>query len=84
MSISSAPPPARIGIGLVVFAAVIVALADLALVVRPDGMLKLERLADADGYLRLLRVLALREGGAWFDDLMPRVAAPEGLVMQWT
>ncbi len=84
MSTSSAAPPARIGIALVVFAAVVVALPYLALLARPDGVLSLERLADADGYLRLMRVQALREGGAWFDDLMPRVAAPEGIVVQWT
>lgn len=84
MSTSSAAPPARIGIALVVFAAVVVALPYLALLARPDGALSLERLADADGYLRLMRVQALREGGAWFDDLMPRVAAPEGIVVQWT
>jgi asparagine N-glycosylation enzyme membrane subunit Stt3 len=83
MSISSAPP-ARIGIALVVFAVVVVALPYLALLARPDGVLQLERLTDADGYLRLMRVQALRDGGAWFDDLMLRVAAPEGLVVQWT
>ncbi len=84
MSTSLAAPPARIGIALVLFAAVVVALPYLALIARPGGLLSLERLADADGYLRLMRVQALREGGAWFDDLMPRVAAPEGIVVQWT
>jgi asparagine N-glycosylation enzyme membrane subunit Stt3 len=81
---SFSPAPARIGPALVVFALVVVTLPFLALLARPDAVLPLDRLTDADGYLRLMRVQALREGAAWFDDLMPRVAAPEGLVVQWT
>ncbi|WP_198371029.1 hypothetical protein [Roseomonas rosulenta] len=84
MSFASAQAPARIGAALVCFAVIIVALPHLALLAQPDGVLPLDRLADADGYLRLLRVLALREGGGWFDDLERHVAAPEGLVVQWT
>jgi asparagine N-glycosylation enzyme membrane subunit Stt3 len=77
-------PPSRIGAGLVAFAVLLVALLNLAALARPDAGLLRGQLADADSYLRLLRVLDLRIGAAWFDDLNLHVAAPEGIVIQWT
>ena len=37
-------------------------------------------LADPDSYMRLNRVLALHEGGAWFDPRDLRINPPEGHV----
>ena len=73
----------RIGAALVAFAVIVVVLPILAGLGRVDAP-PLDRLTDADGYLRLLRVLALREGAGWFDDVATRVAAPDGMVVQWT
>lgn len=39
---------------------------------------------DSDGWVRLLRVDALREGAGWFTTLLPHLAAPEGLDIHWT
>jgi hypothetical protein len=41
-------------------------------------------LADPDSYMRLNRVLALHEGGAWFDPRDLRINPPEGHVQHWT
>jgi hypothetical protein len=41
-------------------------------------------LADPDSYMRLNRVLALHDGGAWFDPRDLRVNPPEGHVQHWT
>jgi hypothetical protein len=41
-------------------------------------------LADTDSYLRLLRVLDLWRGGAWYDSVLPWIAPPEGLALHWT
>jgi hypothetical protein len=41
-------------------------------------------LVDPDGYMRLNRVLALHEGGAWFDPRYARINPPEGHVQHWT
>ncbi|HSA79200.1 MAG TPA: hypothetical protein VLE23_00170 [Geminicoccaceae bacterium] len=41
-------------------------------------------LADPDSYMRLNRVLALHDGGAWFDPRDPRINPPEGHVQHWT
>ena len=41
-------------------------------------------LADPDGYMRLNRVLALHDGGSWFDSRDPRINPPEGHVQHWT
>jgi hypothetical protein len=41
-------------------------------------------LADPDSYMRLNRVLALHDGGAWFDAREPRVNPPEGHLQHWT
>jgi hypothetical protein len=77
-------PPSRIGPALVAFAVLLVGLLNLALLGPPGGGVLAGQLADPDAYLRLLRILALREGAGWFDDHLDRVAAPEGLVIQWT
>jgi hypothetical protein len=44
-----------------------------------DGLL-----ADPDSYMRLNRVLALHEGGSWFDSREWRINPPEGHVQHWT
>uniref|UniRef100_UPI0018DFA240 hypothetical protein n=1 Tax=Neoroseomonas rubea TaxID=2748666 RepID=UPI0018DFA240 len=78
-------PPSRIGPALVIVAILLVALiqvASLGSAVAPrvfDG-----GLADPDAYLRLIRILDLREGAGWFDDVTPRLNAPDGLLVQWT
>ena len=41
-------------------------------------------LADPDSYMRLNRVLALHDGGAWFDAREPRVNPPDGHLQHWT
>lgn len=83
MTSNGQEPPIRIGIWLVLFAVVIVALLNLVAFGRPGGV-STGRLADPDAYLRMLRILALRDGAGWYDELMPRVAAPEGIDIQWT
>ena len=37
-----------------------------------------------DGYMRLNRVLALHDGGDWFDSRYLRINPPEGHVQHWT
>src|SRR5919109_4912421 len=44
-----------------------------------DGLL-----VDPDGYMRLNRVLALHDGGSWFDSRYWRINPPEGPVQHWT
>ena len=44
-----------------------------------DGLL-----ADPDSYMRLTRVLALHDGGSWFDSREWRVNPPDGHVQHWT
>jgi hypothetical protein len=44
-----------------------------------DGLL-----ADPDSYMRLNRVLALHDGGSWFDSREWRINPPEGHVQHWT
>jgi hypothetical protein len=44
-----------------------------------DGLL-----ADPDSYMRLNRVLALHDGGSWFDSTEWRINPPEGHVQHWT
>jgi len=39
---------------------------------------------DSDGWLRLIRVRELWEGGGWFTTVLPHMAAPEGLSVHWT
>jgi hypothetical protein len=41
-------------------------------------------LLDPDGYMRLNRVLALHDGGSWFDSRYGRINPPEGHVQHWT
>jgi hypothetical protein len=41
-------------------------------------------LVDPDGYMRLNRVLALHDGGSWFDSRYWRINPPEGHVQHWT
>lgn len=77
-------PPSRLGLPLVLFAVLLVGLVNLGELAGWNAMLLQGRLADADGYLRLVRVLELRQGSPWFEDLTMRLAPPEGLVNQWT
>lgn len=77
-------PPSRIGLPLILFATVLVVLVNLGAVGGWNAALLQGRLVDADSYLRMMRVLDLREGSPWFEDLTLRLAAPEGLVIQWT
>lgn len=39
---------------------------------------------DGDDVLRMLQVLALYDGGSWFDLTQPRINPPEGLAMHWS
>ena len=41
-------------------------------------------LVDPDGYMRLNRVLALHDGGSWFDSRYWRINPPEGHAQHWT
>ena len=41
-------------------------------------------LADADGYMRLVRVEWLYSTGQWYDTSVPRANAPHGGVLHWT
>lgn len=77
-------PPARIGVPLILFAVVAVVAVNLGALASPYATLPFGRLADPDAYLRLDRVLALRMGGGWFDDVTLAVMAPEGLRLHWT
>ena len=42
------------------------------------------RLVGPDGYMRLLRVIELAQGGAWDDPISERSNAPYGEVLHWT
>ena len=77
-------PPARIGVPLILFAVLLVVLVNLGALGGWNAPLLQGRLVDPDSYLRMVRVLDLREGSPWYEDLTQRFAAPEGLVIQWT
>ncbi len=77
-------PPSRIGLPLILFALLLVALVNLAALANWNAGVLRGELVDSDGYLRMMRVLELREGSPWFEDLTTRLAPPEGLVIQWT
>lgn len=77
-------PPSRIGLPLILFATVLVVLVNLGALGGWNTALLDGRLVDADSYLRMIRVMDLRDGSPWFEDLTQRFAAPEGLVIQWT
>ncbi|MBP0466958.1 hypothetical protein J5Y09_23725 [Roseomonas sp. PWR1] len=78
-------PPSRIGPALVIVAILLVALIQVASLGNPAAPRVFEgALADPDAYLRLIRILDLREGAGWFDDVTPRLNAPDGLLVQWT
>lgn len=77
-------PPSRIGLPLILLAILLVVLVNLGALTSWNAGLLQGRLVDADAYLRMMRVLDLREGSPWFQDLTTRLAAPEGLVIQWT
>ena len=47
-------------------------------------VLQAGRLADIDGYSRLVRVQELRQTGAWYDGIDPRANAPFGVSSHWT
>lgn len=42
------------------------------------------KFADPDSYMRLTRVLALDQGGAWFDARESRINPPDGHLQHWT
>jgi hypothetical protein len=48
------------------------------------GFLATGALADPDAWARSLRVLALYDGAAWYDPLLPALSAPDGLSLHWT
>lgn len=77
-------PPARISLPLILFAIVAVVAVNLGALAAADAVLPFGRLADPDAYLRLDRVLELRLGGGWYDDVTMAVMAPEGLALHWT
>ena len=39
---------------------------------------------DSDDVMRMLQVLALREGGGWYDLTQYRINPPDGLIMHWS
>ncbi|GAB2178136.1 hypothetical protein [Dongia sp. agr-C8] len=41
-------------------------------------------LGDTDGYMRVLRIMDLYNGGGWYDTVTARLGAPEGLSLHWT
>jgi hypothetical protein len=43
-----------------------------------------DTLLGTDSYTRLIRVARLQETGAWFDPVIPRMNAPDGLALHWT
>ncbi|MCS6854928.1 MAG: hypothetical protein NZ523_09285, partial [Elioraea sp.] len=53
------------------------------LAAQPGGFLATGRMTDTDSWTRLIRVLALREGGRWFDEIIPHLNAPDGLSIHW-
>lgn len=78
-------PPSRIGLPLILVAIIVVAVVQVASLGNPEAPRVLAgALADPDAYLRLVRVAALRDGAGWFDDVTPRLNAPDGLLIQWT
>jgi hypothetical protein len=81
---SSPESPARAGLALVAFAFVLVVVVNIAGLRGWNAILLDGRLPDADSYLRLLRILDLREGAGWYDDVTARLGAPDGLLIQWT
>ncbi len=42
------------------------------------------RLVGPDGYMRLLRVMELAQGGGWYDPISERSNAPIGETLHWT
>jgi hypothetical protein len=41
-------------------------------------------LVDPDSYMRVMRIVALHHGDAWYNTITMRVGAPEGLSLHWT
>lgn len=39
---------------------------------------------DSDGWVRMIRVRELWDGGGWYDHVLPHLFAPEGLDIHWT
>ena len=56
----------------------------LRLATAPGGALATASLLDTDSYTRLLRVIQLWQGGGWFDNVVYRLGAPEGMPLHWT
>ena len=54
------------------------------LLVAQQADLPLDTQVDPDGYMRLVRVGILLEGGGWFDGTIPRSNWPYGEVHHWT
>lgn len=84
MTMQTQEPPSRLGLPLIVFTILLVAVVNVAELGGWNAAVLQGRLSDADSYLRLVRVLDLRLGSPWFEDLTTRLAPPEGLVIQWT
>lgn len=56
----------------------------LRLAASPEGALGAHRLLDTDSYTRLLRVEQLWQGTGWWDNLVMRMGAPDGMPLHWT
>ncbi|NMJ41288.1 hypothetical protein GWK16_08560 [Roseomonas sp. JC162] len=69
---------------VVIFAVVVMVAVHVGLLVTMDPGFLQGHLADPDAYMRVVRVLELRQGAAWFDTITPALAAPEGLSLHWT
>ncbi|MFA5123047.1 hypothetical protein [Zavarzinia sp.] len=50
----------------------------------PDGAIGGHQLLDTDSYTRLLRVWQLVQGGGWYDNVVYKLAAPDGMPLHWT
>lgn len=78
-----APLPGSV-LPVVIFAVVVMVAVHVGLLVTMDPGFLQGHLADPDAYMRVVRVLELRQGAAWFDTVTPALAAPEGLSLHWT
>lgn len=84
MSMQTRDPPSSIGLPLILSTILLVAVVNVCELGGWNTPMLRGDLVDADSYLRLVRVLELRMGSPWFEDLTTRLAPPEGLVIQWT
>lgn len=56
----------------------------LRLAAGPEGAIGGHQLLDTDSYTRLMRVEQLWQGTGWYDNVVQRMGAPEGMPLHWT